>query len=123
MDDENIYSISDNESSSTPILNLNAILASNESTSEQPQLKKIKLNKTHGGSELRSWVWLYFMPEYRGEVRYAICQIETMKGKKCMKTYKTGTSTSNCAVHLANAHGITEEQVSITDNSKFIFKY
>jgi hypothetical protein len=113
MDNENFSFLSNNESL---IPSLNMTLTSDEFVSQQSQTKKIKLNETRGGSELRSWIWSYFNPEYKGEVRYAVCQIEIVKGKKCMKTYKTGTSTSNCAIHLANIHGITEKQVSIINN-------
>ncbi|CAG8681972.1 6639_t:CDS:2 [Funneliformis caledonium] len=47
---------------------------------------------------------------HKKEVRYAVCQVEVIVGKKCEKTYKVGTSTSNCFEHLANIHGITKEQ-------------
>ncbi|CAI2191041.1 7681_t:CDS:2 [Funneliformis geosporum] len=35
--------------------------------------------------------------------------LEIVDGKKCKRTYRIGTSTGNCAVHLANNHGITEQ--------------
>ncbi|GET04540.1 zinc finger BED domain-containing protein 4-like [Rhizophagus clarus] len=40
---------------------------------------------------------------------YAVCKVEEVVGKECGKTYKIGTSTSNCSDHLANIHGITQE--------------
>ncbi|CAG8732932.1 11796_t:CDS:2, partial [Funneliformis caledonium] len=49
-------------------------------------------------------------PNHKKEVRYAVCQVEIIVEKKCEKTYKIGTSTSNCSEHLANIHGITKEQ-------------
>ncbi|CAG8743655.1 895_t:CDS:2, partial [Funneliformis mosseae] len=45
---------------------------------------------------------------YKKGIRYAVCQVEVIVGKKCEKTYKVGTSTSNCFEHLANIHGITK---------------
>ncbi|CAI2191599.1 20524_t:CDS:2 [Funneliformis geosporum] len=47
--------------------------------------KKVKLNETCRGNKVR------------------------IDGKKCKRTYRIGTSTGNCAVHLANNHGITEQ--------------
>jgi hypothetical protein len=76
----------------------------------QPNHKKVKLNETRGGSKVRSWIWKYFEPGFKEGVRYAVCQVEVIVGKKCEKTYKVGTSTSNCSEHLANIHGITKEQ-------------
>ena len=70
--------------------------------------KKVKLNETHGESKVRSWIWKYFKSNYKDGVRYAVCQVEIVNGKKCEKTYKTSTSTSNCTTHLANNYGITE---------------
>lgn len=83
---------------------------SNTKPAEQPNHKKVKLNETRGGSKVRSWIWKYFEPFFKEEVRYAKCQVEVTVGKKCEKTYKVGTSTSNCSEHLANIHGITKEQ-------------
>src|SRR5215469_9031344 len=77
---------------------------------EQPNQKKIKLNETRGGSKVRSWIWKYFEPHIKDGVRYAVCEVETVAEKKCGKTYKIGTSTSNCSDHLANSHGITKGQ-------------
>ncbi|CAG8597216.1 23147_t:CDS:2 [Gigaspora margarita] len=54
------------------------------------------------GSAVRSWIWLYFEAMYEEGIRVAICKVETVKEKI--------TSTSNCATHLNNVHGITEEQ-------------
>ncbi|CAG8759572.1 14671_t:CDS:2, partial [Funneliformis caledonium] len=62
------------------------------------------------GSKVRSWIWKYFEPGFKEGVRYAVCQVEIIVGKKCEKTYKVDTSTSNCSEHLANIHGITKEQ-------------
>lgn len=81
-----------------------------DTESEQPNPKKIKLNETRGGSKVRSWIWKYFEPCYKEGVRYAVCKVEIVFEKKCGKTYKVGTSTSNCSEHLANTHGITKEQ-------------
>ncbi|CAG8625256.1 11729_t:CDS:2 [Funneliformis mosseae] len=77
---------------------------------EQPNHKKVKLNKICGGSKVRSWIWKYFEPGFKEGVRYAVCQVAIIVRKKCEKTYKVGTSTSNCSEHLANIHGITKEQ-------------
>ncbi|CAG8749095.1 8859_t:CDS:1, partial [Funneliformis mosseae] len=77
---------------------------------EQPNHKKIKLNETRGGSKVRSWIWKYFKPGFKEGVRYAVCQVEVIIGKKCEKTYKVGISISNCSEHLANIHRITKEQ-------------
>ncbi|CAB5336226.1 unnamed protein product [Rhizophagus irregularis] len=55
---------------------------------EQPNQKRIKLN----------------------ERRREICKVKVVVGKECGKTYKIGTSTSNCSDHLANIHRITQEQ-------------
>ncbi|CAG8700969.1 24874_t:CDS:2 [Gigaspora rosea] len=46
-------------------------------------------------------------------MRFAVCKVEKVKGIKCAKKYRIGTSTSNCSTHLNNVHGITEEQVDI----------
>ena len=80
-----------------------------DAESEQPTQKRAKLNETRGGSKVRSWIWKYFEPSFNEGVRYAICKVE-IAGEKCKKTYKIGTSTSNCSDHLANIHGITKEQ-------------
>jgi hypothetical protein len=77
---------------------------------EQQNPKKIKLNETRGGSKVRSWIWKYFEPYYEDGVRYAVCKAKTAPEKECGKTYKVGTSTSNCSDHLANIHGITKKQ-------------
>ncbi|CAI2191199.1 13012_t:CDS:2, partial [Funneliformis geosporum] len=37
------------------------------------------------------------------------CQVEIVDGKKCKKTYKTDTTTGNCAIHLTNNYRITEQ--------------
>jgi hypothetical protein len=71
--------------------------------------KKIKLNETRGGSKIRSWIWKYFEPIVKEGTRHAVCQVEIVNGKKCEKTYKIGTSTSNCATHLENVHEISEQ--------------
>ncbi|CAG8797986.1 42412_t:CDS:2, partial [Gigaspora margarita] len=71
------------------------VLSSNEVSNQH---KKTKYNDTRGGSSVRR--------------RHKSCylKVETVKGKKCGTKYKIGTSTSNCATHLNNVHGITEEQ-------------
>ncbi|CAG8766961.1 20754_t:CDS:2, partial [Cetraspora pellucida] len=79
--------------------------------------KKVKHNDTRGGSEIRSWIWHYFNPEYENNIRVAICKVETVKGTKCGKKYKIVTSKSNCTTHLNNAHSITEEQTNFKNNS------
>ena len=86
---------------------------------EQPNQKRIKLNERRGGSKVRSWIWKYFEPSFKEGVRYAVCKVEVVAGKECGKTYKIGTSTSNCSDHLANIHGITQEQEE-PNVSKFI---
>ncbi|CAB5386756.1 unnamed protein product [Rhizophagus irregularis] len=92
---------------------------------EQPNQKKIKLNERRGGSKVRSWIWKYFEPNFKEGVRYAVCKVEVVVGKECGKTYKIGTSTSNCSDHLANIHGITQEQeeanVNQNQNIKDVF--
>ncbi|CAG8787786.1 14453_t:CDS:1, partial [Cetraspora pellucida] len=72
--------------------------------------KKTKVGDTRGGSNIRSWIWLYFDPVYIDNVRHAVCKVELVKGKKCGIKYKVNTSTSNCSTHLTNVHGITEDQ-------------
>ncbi|CAG8505725.1 347_t:CDS:2, partial [Scutellospora calospora] len=47
--------------------------------------KKVKHNNIHGESEIRSWIWHYFDPEYENNIRVAICKVETVKGTKCDK--------------------------------------
>ncbi|CAG8816749.1 15000_t:CDS:2, partial [Gigaspora margarita] len=66
------------------------------------QYKKTKYNNTRGGSAVRS-------NDEEG-IRVAICKVETGKRKKYGTKYKISTSTSNCATHLNNVHGITEKQ-------------
>ncbi|CAG8832699.1 31306_t:CDS:2, partial [Gigaspora margarita] len=61
------------------------------------QHKKTKYNNTHRGNVEEG-------------IRVAICKVEIVKGKKCGTKYKISTSTSNCATHLNNVHGITKEQ-------------
>jgi hypothetical protein len=39
---------------------------------EQPKQKKVRLNETRGGSQVRSWIWKYFEPCFKGGVRYAV---------------------------------------------------
>ncbi|RIB13648.1 hypothetical protein C2G38_2197280 [Gigaspora rosea] len=70
--------------------------------------KKTKINDTRGGSNVRSWIWLYFDPVFVEGVRHAVCKVEVVKGKKCGVKYKVKNSTSNCSTHLSNVHGITE---------------
>ncbi|CAB4401434.1 unnamed protein product [Rhizophagus irregularis] len=92
---------------------------------EQPNQKRIKLNERREGSKVRSWIWKYFEPNFKEGVRYAVCKVEVVVGKECGKTYKIGTSTSNCSDHLANIHGITQEQeeanVNQNQNIKDVF--
>jgi hypothetical protein len=89
---------------------------------EQPNQKRIKLNERRGGSKIRSWIWKYFEPSFKEEVRYAVCKVEEVVGKECGKTYKIGTSTSNCSDHLANIHGITQEHEE-ANVSKFYYYF
>ncbi|CAG8839424.1 6330_t:CDS:1, partial [Gigaspora margarita] len=89
----------------------NVEVSSNNEVSSQ--YKKTKYNNTHGGSAIRSWIWLYFDAIYEKGTRFAICKVEKVKGKKCATKYKIGTSTSNCSAHFNNVHGITKEQVDV----------
>ncbi|CAG8830477.1 31184_t:CDS:2, partial [Gigaspora margarita] len=82
----------------------------NVEASDKTSNKKTKVDDTRGGSNIRSWIWLYFDPVYIDNVRHAACKVETVKGKKCGTKYKVNTSTSNCSSHLSNVHGITEDQ-------------
>ncbi|CAG8514165.1 17189_t:CDS:1 [Cetraspora pellucida] len=72
--------------------------------------KKTKVGNTHGSSNIKSWIWLYFDSVYINNVRHAVCKVELVKRKKCSIKYKVNTSTSNCSTHLANIHRITEDQ-------------
>ncbi|CAG8739176.1 17314_t:CDS:2, partial [Gigaspora margarita] len=82
--------------------------------------KKTKVDNTRRGSNIRSWIWSYFDPEYRDNIRYAICKVETVKGKKCGREYKVNTSTGNCSSHLSNVYGITEEHDKNKNNTELV---
>ncbi|CAG8472962.1 1743_t:CDS:2 [Racocetra fulgida] len=77
--------------------------------SDKTSNKKAKVEDIRGGSNIRSWIWLYFDSVSINNEKYAVCKVETVKGKKCGEKYKN--STSNCSRHLSNVHGITENQL------------
>ncbi|CAG8583091.1 2006_t:CDS:1, partial [Dentiscutata erythropus] len=98
---ENIE-VSTNETSSNEVLSNK--VSSNKVSSNEVSSKKTKYNDTHRGNAVRSWIWLYFKPEYEEGIRFAICQVVKVNGIKCGIKYKIGTSTSNCSTHLNNIH-------------------
>ncbi|CAG8556582.1 27225_t:CDS:1 [Gigaspora margarita] len=87
----------------------NVEASTNEHDDAETSNKKTKVDNIRGGSNVRSWIWLYFDRVYISDIRYAVCKVEMVKGKKCGVKYKN--STSNCSTHLSNVHGITEDQV------------
>ncbi|CAG8816893.1 40085_t:CDS:2, partial [Gigaspora margarita] len=54
----------------------------NVEASDKISNKKTKVDDTRGGSNTRSWIWLYFDPVYIDNVRHAVCKVEIVKGKK-----------------------------------------
>ncbi|CAG8488197.1 4711_t:CDS:1, partial [Cetraspora pellucida] len=38
--------------------------------------KKTKVKDTHGGNNVKSWIWLYFDLVYINNMRYADCKVE-----------------------------------------------
>lgn len=63
------------------------------------------LKKKKGGSQKKSWVWDWFVPD---DEAGSVCHVEMVNNQICGKHYKNGSSTGILIGHLQNKHQITK---------------